>query len=59
MWLRIVTMVLSCDHGNKPSSSVKSREFLDKLREYGLPKKNSALWSEIVILGLLYIQNNY
>jgi hypothetical protein len=52
-------MVLSCDHGNKPSSSVKSREFLDKLREYGLPKKNSALWSEIVILGLLYIQNNY
>jgi len=33
-----------CVHGNKPSGSIKSREFLDYVSGYQLLKKDSAPW---------------
>jgi len=35
----------SCKQGIEPSGSIKHGEFLDYLRNYWLPKKNSAPWS--------------
>jgi hypothetical protein len=29
IWLRIVTVVRCCEHGNEPSDSIKGGEFLD------------------------------
>jgi hypothetical protein len=34
-----------CEHGNDPSDSVKSGEFLDQLCEHLLVMKNSSPWS--------------
>jgi hypothetical protein len=31
----------SCEHGNKPSGSIKGREFLDCMSDYQLLKQNS------------------
>jgi len=36
----------SCKGGNKPSGSIKCREFLDWLRTGWVPKKDCAAWSE-------------
>jgi len=35
-WLRIGLMADCCEHGKKPSGSIKDREFLDKLADYKL-----------------------
>jgi len=32
----------SCEHGNEPSGSIKSGEFLDQLNDYQLLKKDPA-----------------
>jgi hypothetical protein len=32
-----------CEHGNEPLGSIKGGEFLDKLSDYQLLKKDSAL----------------
>jgi hypothetical protein len=40
-------MESSCENGNKYSDSTKSGEFLVKLNEYYLLKKDSAPWSEL------------
>jgi hypothetical protein len=34
-----------CEHGNEPSGSIKGREFLDKLSDCQLLKKDSAPFS--------------
>jgi len=34
IWLRIGTSDWSCEHGNEPSGSIKSEEFLDHLSDY-------------------------
>jgi hypothetical protein len=39
-------MVGCCAHGDEPRGSIRCREFIDKLRKYGLTKKYSAAWSE-------------
>jgi hypothetical protein len=36
-----------CEHGNEPSGSIKGREFIDKLYDCKLSKKDSAAWSYI------------
>jgi hypothetical protein len=38
-------MAGSCEHGNEPSSTVKGGEFLDKLGDCQLLKKDVASWS--------------
>jgi hypothetical protein len=38
-------MTGSFEHGNKPSDSIKGREFLDQLSDYQLLKKVSAQWN--------------
>jgi hypothetical protein len=34
-----------CEHGNGPSGSIKGREFLVKLNDYQLLKKDIVPWS--------------
>jgi hypothetical protein len=43
----------SCKHGNEPVGSVKGRKFFDQLSDYQLPKKDSALWNELVMVPSL------
>jgi len=38
-------MMGSCEHGNKPSGSIKRGEFLDYLSDCWLLKEDSAPWS--------------
>jgi hypothetical protein len=40
-----VSGVLSCEHDNEPSDSIKGREFLQKLSDYQLLNKDSSLRS--------------
>jgi hypothetical protein len=40
--------VVSCEHGNEPSGSVKGWEFLDKLTDYQLLWKDSAAWTYLL-----------
>jgi hypothetical protein len=48
-WLRIGTPIVgSCEHGNEPSSSVKGGEFLNKLSDCWLLKKDSTPLSYII-----------
>jgi hypothetical protein len=32
-----------CEHGNEPSGSIKSKEFLDELSDYHLLKKDCSM----------------
>jgi hypothetical protein len=34
IWLRIGTSGGSCEHGNKPSGSIREGEFFDKMSDY-------------------------
>jgi hypothetical protein len=43
MWLKIGTDGGSCEHGNKPSGSIKGGEFFEQLSAYKLFKKDFAL----------------
>jgi hypothetical protein len=45
----------SCEHGNKPSGSIKGGEFLDFLSDCQLPKKDSVPWSWL----LKHFDRNY
>jgi hypothetical protein len=38
----------SCEHGDEHMGSIKGGEFLDKLSDYYLLKKDSASWSYVV-----------
>jgi hypothetical protein len=38
-------MAGSFEHGNESSSSVKGGEFLDRVRNYQIARKNSAPWN--------------
>lgn len=40
------SLMVSCEHGNKPSGSIKGWSFLDYLTNYQLFKKISALGKE-------------
>jgi hypothetical protein len=40
-----------CEYGNEPSDSIKRGEFVDKLIDYQLLKKNYGSCSELVRLG--------
>jgi hypothetical protein len=37
-----------CEHGNKPSGSVKGRQFLDYLGDYQLLKEDYTPWSCLI-----------
>jgi hypothetical protein len=37
-------MVVSCEHGNESSHTIKGRELLDYLNEYQIFKKEAASW---------------
>jgi hypothetical protein len=37
-----------CENGNEPSVPIKGREFLDKLKEYQLLKKDFVAWSWLI-----------
>jgi hypothetical protein len=41
-------VVPPCEHGNEPSDPIKGGEFLDKLSDYQVLKKDSAPWSQSV-----------
>jgi hypothetical protein len=43
-WRRIVLLTGSCLHGNEHSDVITGGDFLDKLRDYQLLKKESAPW---------------
>jgi hypothetical protein len=38
----------SCEHGNEPSGSIRGVVFLDKLRDYWILTRESALWSQLI-----------
>jgi hypothetical protein len=38
-----------CEYGNESSGFIKGGEFLDQLRDYELLRKDSVLWSYLVI----------
>jgi hypothetical protein len=43
-WLRIRVSGGSCEHGNKPSESIKGEEFVIKLSYYYVFKKSFVPW---------------
>jgi hypothetical protein len=44
-WLRIGSMMVSCEHGNEPSGATKHGKFLGQLSDYHL-LKDSVPWSQ-------------
>jgi hypothetical protein len=54
------TWTASCEHGNEPSGSIKGGEFLDKLSDCQLLKKDSDPWNvqtaESTTVAFLYVQ---
>jgi hypothetical protein len=45
--LRTPSVVDSCGHSNEPLSSVKGREFFDKLIDYQLLNKGHVAWNYV------------
>jgi hypothetical protein len=43
----------SCEHGNEPSVSIKSVEFIDHLNDFKLLKKDAASRSYVIQIELL------
>jgi hypothetical protein len=44
-WIKIRASGGPCEHGNEPSGYMKGGEFLDRLSDYYLLKKDLAPWS--------------
>jgi hypothetical protein len=44
----------SCKHSDKPSDSMTGEEFLEKLGDHQLPKKDLAPWSNLHFVLAIY-----
>jgi hypothetical protein len=50
IWLRIGTVVGSCECGNELSGSIKCREFLEWRRTCQLLRENSVPWQQLLVV---------